>query len=55
MNRKARIAALEQVTVQTVRGAYIWQQPGQTREQALAAAGLPADAPNHTFQWRELQ
>lgn len=30
-------------------------QAGQSREEALAAAGLPADAPNPLLVWREEQ
>jgi hypothetical protein len=55
MNKKARLAALEQVKVRVNRRPYVWHQPDQTREEALVAAGLPADAPNQTFQWREPQ
>lgn len=55
MNRKARLTALEQVTAKGSRGPYVWQRWDQTREEALAAAGLPADAPNEIFTWREPQ
>jgi hypothetical protein len=55
MNRKARLSALERGNQGSHRGPYVWQRWDQMREEALAAAGLPANAPNHTLQWREPQ
>lgn len=50
-----RLAVLEEREAPEERLPYVWQQPGQTRAEALAAAGLPPDAPNTMFAWRAAQ
>lgn len=53
--RNKRLDALEIGGRAKERLPMVWVRPGQSRADALAEAGLPPDAPNEFFTWREPQ
>lgn len=47
-----RLGALETVKGLVAKLPAVWVRPGQTDNEARAAAGLPPDAPNMLLRWR---
>lgn len=52
---RKRPSELEARTGKLVPMPYVWAQAHQTDEEARAAAGLTADAPNPIYRWRPAQ